>query len=212
MVSLQLMARKTIQFENGQKYHICNRGVEKRDIFLDNKDYLRFYQSLLYFNSKEPAVNFAFARIQNHNPNDCLVDIEAYCLLPNHYHLIVSQKRDGGVSEFMKRIGGGYTGYFNDKNNRSGVLFQGRYRCVPIESDQQYQYVFSYVNENHLVHGLKQPNEILYTSSWHHAKKFKSRIICNNLTYHGYVKPDAVLLAKDINVRRKLFSKSNLEI
>ena len=66
-----------------------------------------------------------------------LVQIICYCLNPNHYHLLLKEIKDGGISEFMKRVGGGYTWYFNNKHKRSGTLFQGRFKSVHIKSNEQ---------------------------------------------------------------------------
>lgn len=110
------MARKNIPLVTGEKYHIFNRGVDKRDVFLDQYDYLRFYQSLAFFNTIEPTVNYRLAKSSYTKQNEKkLVNIEAYSLLPNHFHLIVEQIVDGGISEFLKRVSGGYTSYFNEK-------------------------------------------------------------------------------------------------
>jgi putative transposase len=65
-----------------------------------------------------------------------LVEIIAYCLINNHYHLILKQLVDGGISEFMKRIGTGYTGYFNCKYKRSVALFQGKFKSIHVDSNE----------------------------------------------------------------------------
>lgn len=82
-----------------------------------------------------------------------LVDIVAYCLNPNHYHLILKQVSEDGMPKFMKRIGIGYTGYFNHRNERSGVLFQGKYKMIHINSNEYLLYLSAYVNKNHFIHG-----------------------------------------------------------
>ncbi|MBP9717511.1 MAG: transposase [Candidatus Pacebacteria bacterium] len=172
------MARKNIPLVTGEKYHIFNRGVDKRDVFLDQYDYLRFYQSLAFFNTIEPTVNYRLAKSSYTKQNEKkLVNIEAYSLLPNHFHLIVEQIVDGGISEFLKRVSGGYTSYFNEKYQRSGVLFQGRYKKVHVNTDEQYQYLFAYVNENHIVHRLSHKRELFHSSSIHYQKLAISKII-----------------------------------
>ncbi len=172
------MARKNIPLVTGEKYHIFNRGVDKRDVFLDQYDYLRFYQSLAFFNTIEPTVNYRLAKSSYTKQNEKkLVNIEAYSLLPNHFHFIVEQIFDGGISEFLKRVSGGYTSYFNEKYQRSGVLFQGRYKKVHVNTDEQYQYLFAYVNENHIVHGFGHNRELFHSSSVHYQKLAISKII-----------------------------------
>lgn len=95
------------------------------------------------------------------------MNIIAYCLNPNHYHFILEQLVDGGISEFMKRIGG-YTLYFNNKNKRSGALFQGRFKAVHIDSNEYLLHVSSYVNLNDRVHqlGCSTPKLVDSRSSW----------------------------------------------
>jgi REP element-mobilizing transposase RayT len=83
-----------------------------------------------------------------------LVSILAYCLNPNHYHLLVRQEVEGGLSEYMKRLGGGYTKYFNDKEKRSGALFQGKYKYSHLQTDERIRYISAYVNLNYKVHRL----------------------------------------------------------
>jgi REP element-mobilizing transposase RayT len=162
----------------GESYHSYNRGVDKREIFLDKYDYIRFYQSLHLFNSVEPVTNFRLAKIADPSKkNKKLVEIKAYSLLPNHYHLILKQVHDGGIGEFLRRVGGGYTSYFNEKYNRSGSLFQGTFKRVHISSEEQMQYVFAYVNENHSVHGLTIERELYHSSSLHYQGKRKSQVI-----------------------------------
>jgi len=103
-----------VVFAKDEFYHAYNRGVEKRDVFLDDYDYLRFLKSIREFNQEDPVGsiylrdlnkkrNLAVGPLKNENS---LVDVVAYCLNPNHFHLILKQVRDGGISEFMKRLGG----------------------------------------------------------------------------------------------------------
>jgi putative transposase len=115
------MNRKEV-FSNGEVYHIFNRGVEKRSVFINDHDYLRFLHSVAEFNGIESAENIFYKKehvgsyevkprkMQRQHP---LVEILAFTLLPNHYHLLLKQNREGGISEFMQKLGTGYTMYFN---------------------------------------------------------------------------------------------------
>lgn len=136
----------------GDIYHVLNRGVEKRDIFLDNQDYFRFRDNLKDFNTKNLNLMSHFDR-QKFNtalqePCDELVEILCICLMPNHYHLLVVEKVDGGVSLFVSKISSGYTQYFNLKNKRSGVLFQGRTKKVLVEKDAHFIHLPYYILAN----------------------------------------------------------------
>ncbi len=129
--------RKVI-FTNKEYYHIYNRGVDKRVIFENKYDYVRFIESMFEFNIDKSIGSLYKKRLKNKNDSisnlqkNCekLVEIIAYCLNHNHYHLLLKQVADGGISKFMHKIGTGYTNYFNEKKDRSGSLFQGSFKAV----------------------------------------------------------------------------------
>ncbi len=148
--------RKTA-FVNGEFHHIYNRGVDKRIIFTDRDDRERFFKSMFLFNSVEPIgslYELAFNHRELGGRTAKLVNIIAYCLNPNHFHFILEQVNDGGISEFMKRLSGGYTWYFNHRYKRNGSLFQGKFKDVHINSNEYLLHVSAYVNLNDRVHQL----------------------------------------------------------
>jgi len=161
--------RNTI-FVTGEYYHVYNRGTDKRNIVSDIFDSQRFLQSMDEFNSEEPIGSIfqnSFPKTKKlSGPTTKLVNIVAYCLNPNHYHFVLEQLVDGGISEYMKRLGGGYTRYFNERYDRNGVLFQGRYKSIHIDSNEYLLYVSAYVNKNNVVHQLSGPTTKLVRSSW----------------------------------------------
>lgn len=168
------------QFVTGEYYHIFNRGVDKRSIFDGKYDYGRFMQSMEDFNTTEPIGSIfehSFRkRLQLGNPvsklekGKPLVGFVAYCLNPNHYHFILHQLVDRGIEKFMHKLGLGYTKYFNQKNRRSGVLFQGPFKGIHIDSNEYLLYVSAYVNLNNRVHSLGNG---VSKSSW--DEYFKNR-------------------------------------
>lgn len=136
---------------NNEYYHVFNRGVDRRNIFLEEADYRRFLAILTEFNSFGRSENTTFNIQHGHRDRISikpLVEVIDYCLMPNHYHLILKQLESGGISEFMRKIGIGYTNYFNLKNDRSGVLFQGRTKFKHVGTDKYYQYLVEYVYLN----------------------------------------------------------------
>lgn len=160
------MPRQPRNFEVNGIYHIYNRGYDKRDTFLDGKDYSRFLESLYWFNNNNlvnirdltqeerqhplgltPGTGDNLRRVQDRKP---IAEILASCLMPNHYHMVVKEILDGGISLFMKKLGNGYTAYFNEKYDRKGVggLFQGTYQSVRIKDDRQLIAIFNYVHTN----------------------------------------------------------------
>ena len=156
-----LMARKT-QFEIGNIYHVFNRGVEKRDIFLSDGDRWRFLQGLYLFNDETGSANLLYRLEQEKGKmhfgilreymkeagieRKPLVRIMADCLKPNHFHLLIEETQKDGISRFMHKLGTGYTKYFNKKYERVGGLFQGTFKAVEVKKDTQLQYLLAYIN------------------------------------------------------------------
>lgn len=132
-------------------WHLINRGVDKRDIVLDDHDRVRFLHDLYVFNDTNPTLNYILN--DRHAPErsrTCLVDIHAFSLMHNHYHLLVSECVEGGVSMFMRKLNMGYAKYFNEKYDRSGALWQGKHRKVLVERDAHFLYVPYYIHLNPL--------------------------------------------------------------
>ena len=144
--------RKT-QFTNDYLYHVYNRGTDKRNIFLENADYSRFIHDLYEFNNAGFISNLT-RRIErgstslNRKTREPLVEIIAFCLMPNHYHFILRQIKDGGIIKFMQKFGTGYTMYFNKKNKRDGVLFQGKFKAILVDSDKYFLPLLNYIHLN----------------------------------------------------------------
>jgi putative transposase len=136
----------------GEYYHVFNRGVEKRTLFDESDDYERFFESMLYFNTEAPTVMKTDDKVLP-KEDDWLVDIVAYCLNRNHFHFILKENKENGIATFMKKICTGYAMYYNGKNDRTGVLFQGRFKSVHLPSNDALLYVSAYVNCNSQVHG-----------------------------------------------------------
>lgn len=144
--------------------HTLNRGVDKRKIFLDEQDYFRFIHDLFEFNEQD-WINTTYYRFHKSNdiasrnierkPRKLLVDIHAFCIMPNHYHLLLTSRVKDGISKFMKKLNMGYAKYFNQKYNRVGALFEGRYKSVLIKEEAHFIHVPYYIHCNPL--DLKYP-------------------------------------------------------
>ena len=145
---------REIQFINDNYYHIYNRGTDKRQIFSDNADYVRFIHYLYGFNDNKIIPNFSRdiegGPASNIKPRDLLVEIVAFCLMPNHFHLILKQVKDGGITKFMRKLSTGYVMYFNKRNKRSGVLFQGKFKAILIDNDEYLAHLSRYIHINPL--------------------------------------------------------------
>ncbi len=148
----------------GDIVHILNRGVEKRKIFLGEGDYARFIYDCYDFNNSKNAVEAYYRRRERaesgaarptRRKEDEIVDVLCWALLPNHFHVLVREKVDGGASLFSQKVVGGYTKYFNEKNDRSGVLFQGRSKIIKVKRDEHFLHLPFYVMANPV--GLIEP-------------------------------------------------------
>lgn len=130
-------------------YHIYNRGVEKRVIFQDTKDYQRLLLSLEEFNNPEPG-HISTRPIYEATPRRKLVEILGYCLMPTHYHLLLKQINDTGITQFMHKLGTGYTMFFNKRWSHSGVIFESTFKAKIIENDDYLIHLSRYIHLNPL--------------------------------------------------------------
>lgn len=153
---------RKIRFAEGNIYHLYNRGVDKREIFLDDNDRWRFLQGLFLFNDIETSqsllweldrshgrVNFKVIKdyfSQNGLTQHPIVKVMADCLMPNHFHLLIEEISAGGISKFMHKLGTGYTNYFNKRYLRSGSLFQGTFKATHVDDENYLQYLLAYIN------------------------------------------------------------------
>lgn len=176
---------KQVQFKKGKIYHIYNRGVEKRSIFLSDGDRWRFLQGMYLFNDEIGSANLLYRLEQEKGKmhfgilreymekygveRKPLVRIMADCLKPNHFHFIIEEIQENGISKFMQKLGTGYTKYFNKKYERVGSLFQGVFKAVEVKNDEQFMYLLAYINainpgqelESELKSFAQNPEEIL---------------------------------------------------
>jgi len=152
------MPIKRPQLINGEIYHIVIRAVEGLKLFRDKTDYLRMIHDLFEFNDEDPVsstyrneiirARTVLATLRERKKRKLLIEILAFCLMPNHVHLLVKQIRDGGISKLMRKIGAGYGIYYNNKYKRRGHVFQGKYRIVHIENEEQLKTLFVYIHAN----------------------------------------------------------------
>ncbi len=141
---------RNISFAEGEYYHVYNRGVEKRDIFITQRDRVRFQRMLYLANGSSPVV---YRLVQSRALNDIHVGerkvaIGAYVLMPNHFHLLVRETKEGGLTDFMQKLSTAYSKYFNKVNNRVGPLFQSRFKARHVDRDEYLKYLFAYIHLN----------------------------------------------------------------
>lgn len=156
---------------NGEFYHIFNRGNDKRDIFLQQRDYARFLKTFYYYQFLGPKPkfsNFAKSKLKTFNPlkDKRFVEIICYSLMPNHFHFLIKQLEDGGVSKFISQLSNSYTKYFNLKHNHTGALLQGSFKSVRMESEEQLIHLSRYIHLNPIVSGIVKHLEAYQWSSY----------------------------------------------
>lgn len=142
-------------------YHVLNRGVDKRKIFLDDRDHFRFIHNLFELNNQErsntnsyifhqhPSCDIASRKIER-KARKLLVKVLAFCLMPNHYHLLLSPLVENGIPFFMQKVNMAFAKYFNLKHERVGTLFQSRYKSIHITSDAHFIHMPYYIHCNPL--------------------------------------------------------------
>lgn len=181
---------RTVQFANGEFFHIYNRGVDKRIIFQDSSDYLRFLRSVKEFNDNNHTYSYSTLsspRKITTIDSDPLVRVVAYCLMPNHFHLLLEQLCDNGITNFLHRLGTGYTNYFNLKNKRIGRLFQGSYRAIRVDSTDYLLHLSRYIHLN--------PLDLVFPD-WKLSHKLDQSSVQGLLdmypwsSYHSYMNPE----------------------
>lgn len=141
-------------------YHVMSRGVDKRTIFQEDRDYLRFIHDLFVFNDEKNS-----ARSDRRNPPTCevgdpddlacrqrklLVNLHAFCLMPNHYHLLIEPLKENGLSRFLQKLNVGYAKYFNIKHERKGALFESRFKRIEVISEAHFIHLPYYIHSNPL--------------------------------------------------------------
>lgn len=153
-----------VPIETGEWYHCYNRGVDKRRVFASHQDYERFLALMFLANgdNKKRVSNIRKVPLQklvlreNLERGTPLVEIGAYCLMPNHVHFILKEVEEGGIASFMQKVFTGYTMYFNQKNERTGALFAGTYKSKHLATDRYFKHAINYVHMNPIE--LHEPN------------------------------------------------------
>ena len=158
------MPYRKIAFADNEVYHLILRAIDGNLLFNDINDYFRGIFSVYEFNDSQPVTiqrrrearnRFKKIALERGDPTSTtddarnkLVDVLAFCFMPNHIHLLLKQRQDGGIQKFMVKLGTGYGGYVNQKNQRKGYVFQNRFQSVWIEDDVQLKTVVNYIHAN----------------------------------------------------------------
>lgn len=175
-------------------YHVFNKGIASQPVFTNQSDYQRGENSLFYYKHINPPVKYSrLFSLHKDDRNDLLnqlgkekqnlVDLLTYCFMPNHFHLLLKQLVDNGISQYLSNFTNSYTRYFNTKYERSGPIFQGKFKAVHIESNEQLLHVSRYIHLNpysaSVVNSIEQLKAYPYSSL---AKLSTSKVESNLIT------------------------------
>jgi len=153
------MPGRKVPLVTNQIYHVLNKGIASQPVFLNKRDYNRALQTIFYYQNKEFPLKYSrFLELSNKRrlkileklktQRKFLVEIIAFCLMPNHFHLLLKQIINEGISNFISNFTNSYTRYFNTKRERKGPIFQGKFKAIRIENDEQLLHVSRYIHLN----------------------------------------------------------------
>lgn len=194
------MSTRPVALAEHEFYHVYNRGTEKRTIYQSAQDYQRFIE-LLFLANSEKSFNVRNIRREhedlfNIDRGSALVAVGAYCLMPNHFHLLIKPQKEGGLSKFMNKLTTGYSMYFNKKYERTGSLFEGSFKAKHASTDEYLKYLFSYIHLNPVKlyqsnwreEGVNQDEALAYLKNYHYS---------SFLDYCGSERKASTILAKE---------------
>lgn len=196
------MPKRRLPFVTNYYYHIFNRGLAKRPIFMDKRDYEKFIFTLFYYRfTKLPMKLSHFLQISNSARQNIIskltttgtknIDILCFVLMPNHFHLLLKQVVDNGISNYLRLISNSWTHYFNLKYNRQGALFQGIFKAVMIEDDKQLIHLSRYIHINPVVSNIIKEKDFLkyQWSSFNDYLKRTSHFVDVETIFSHFSKP-----------------------
>jgi len=150
--------RKTV-LATGEIYHVFNRGVNRQSIFIDKRDYPRALDVLSFYRFAKPSLRFSFYNRlpveeklnfwkELERKNQKIVILLSFCFMPNHFHFLLRQERENGISKFLANFQNSYTKYINTRHARTGHLLQGQFKAVRIETESQFLHASRYIHLN----------------------------------------------------------------
>lgn len=165
------MPYRTIPFISNQVYHVFNRSIARLPIFIEKNDYERVIDLVNYYRFSKPPLRFShYKRLSTEQKvefeksfmvnESSMLDILAYCIMPNHFHFLLKPKKDSAISDFMRNLQNSYSKYFNTKRERTGSLFQFMFKAVRMETDQQLLHVSRYIHLNPVTSYLREIEDL----------------------------------------------------
>lgn len=178
------MPIRNIPLVTNEYYHVYNRGVERRPTYLRSSDYQEALSGMSYYRFKQPPQRLSYLKRLNpeiradilstlRQEEEILVRIIAFCYMPNHFHLLLQQVAEDGISTFLRRWTNSYTRSFNTKYQRVGPLFQGNFQAVRVESTEQLVHLSRYIHINPVVSAVIRESQ-LETYRWSSLPEYLS--------------------------------------
>lgn len=166
-----MATNRKLVFQNDSLYHVFNRGIERRPVFQNTREFQRALELINFYNHKDIPLRYSqFLQLsleirenvfKKLSEGERLIDILAFCLMPNHFHFLFRQKIDNGISTFISNFTNSYTKYFNTKYERIGPLFEGVFKAVFVETDDQLIHLSRYIHLNPVVSSIIKDDQLL---------------------------------------------------
>jgi len=186
--------RKTI-LATGEVYHILNRSVQKLPIFQGKRECNFFLEAMEYYLQVEPPVKFSLYktnkdRFSIKKDENFLVKVVAYCLMPNHFHLILKQLAEEGIKKYIQRLTNSFAHYYSKKYESSGHLFGGNFKAVHVGSDEQLWHLSRYLHLNPVSGYLvENPEDYPFSSYGIYLGEKKSNFVDPSLVMENFSSP-----------------------
>jgi len=197
--------RKTV-LVNGEIYHILNRSVSGISIFKGRRESERFLEAMKYYLQTDPPIKFSLYKLHKDkfpvNLSQRLVTIINFCIMPNHFHFTLRQETDEGVKKFIQKLTGSFAHYFAVKYQSRGHIFEGNFKAIRVENEEQLIHLSRYIHLNPVSSCLvEKPENYLYSSYRIYLGQEKSEIVDPSLVLNNFSSPgeyeEFVLARKD---------------
>lgn len=188
------MPRRKVVLVTSETYHIFNRSLRNIPIFTNKKEFELFLLATKFYLQPDPPVKFSIYRQQKEkyqiDLSQKLVKIIAYCLMPNHFHFILTQIEENGIKEFIRKLSSSYSHYFNIKHEQRGPVFEGKFKAVRVETQEQLLHLSRYIHLNPVTSFIvEDPLEYDYSSYKAYLKNEDTDFLDNSVVMTEFSSP-----------------------
>lgn len=198
------MPGREVPLVAGQIYHALNRGISGQPTFMGTRELQRAIEVMRYYQNKEPILRYSRFIILSRDRRDeilnyqakqkqFLVEIICFCLMPNHFHFLLKQVEENGISKFLSNFTNSYTRYFNVKNERKGPLFQGKFKAIRVEGEEQLLHLSRYIHLNpyssYVVKSIEDLEMYSYSSLPEYLKRGQANFCSSEVIFSQFRYP-----------------------